>query len=102
MGTGSALPDMGLRSLSHHASDTFIASLSSSGSGSESIHYLSEAVGIFNHLVPVADSIQVESLLPSERIITEAKQPPFQFISGCTQPPGFQYHRLYRLRRQSI
>ena len=56
---------LGLRSLSHHASAAFIASLSSSGSALDSVQNLSDAVSIFNHLVPVADSIQVESLLSS-------------------------------------
>ena len=56
---------LGLRSLSHHASAAFIASLSDSGSASDSVQNLSDTVGIFNHLVPVADSIQVESLLSS-------------------------------------
>ena len=37
---------LGLRSLSHHASADFIASLSSSGSASDSIQHLSDAVGI--------------------------------------------------------
>ncbi|KAL5499522.1 hypothetical protein EMCRGX_G010956 [Ephydatia muelleri] len=63
---------LGLRSLSHHASAAFIASLSSSGSASDSVQNLSDTVGIFNHLVPVADSIQVESCYSPENTITEA------------------------------
>ena len=39
--------------------------MSSSGSASDSFQYLSDTVGIFNNLVPVADSIQVDSLLSS-------------------------------------
>ena len=42
---------LGLRSLSRHASAAFIASLSSSGSASDSIQHLSDAVVMFNDLV---------------------------------------------------
>ena len=56
---------LGLRSLAHHASAAFISSLSSSGLAPDSSQHLSDAVGMFNRLVPAEDSIKVEDFLSS-------------------------------------
>ena len=56
---------LGLRSLAHHASAAFISSLSSSGLAPSSSQHLSDAVGMFNQLVPAEDSIKFEDFLSS-------------------------------------
>ena len=56
---------LGLRSLAHHASAAYISSLSSSGLAPDSSQHLSDAVGMFNRLVPAEDSIKVEDFLSS-------------------------------------
>ena len=56
---------LGLRSLAHHASAAFISSLSSSGLAPDSSQHLSDAVGMFNRLVPAEDSIKFGDFLSS-------------------------------------
>ena len=102
------------------AEEDDIATLSSSGLASESIHHLFEAVGIFNHLVPVADSIQVEGLLSSAipqnklsqkldnhffssrlEASTIANRARLLWSHLPMQPPGFQYH-LVSIRASTL
>ena len=69
----------GLRSLAHHASAAFISSLSSSGLAPNSSQHLSDAVGMFNQLVPAEDSIKFEDFLSSA--ISQGK---LSVYSECT------------------
>ena len=56
---------LGLRSLSHHSSAAFIASVCSSGIGDRDNQYLVQAINIFNIQVLPSDAISVESVLSS-------------------------------------
>ena len=56
---------LGLRSLSHHSSAAFIASVCSSGFGDRNNQYLVQAINPFNIQVLPSDAISVESVLSS-------------------------------------
>ena len=107
---------LGLRSLAHHASAAFISSLSSSGLAPDSSQHLSDAVGMFNRLVPAeaeetALSLRTSCHLLSLRAsyqrssITNFSVPSWKLLQLQTrlvccpsrhlmQPPGYQCHHV--------
>ena len=54
---------LGLRSLAQHSPAAYIASLCTSGFGSQSQHHLASATHMFNSVVPPSEAINSEALL---------------------------------------
>ena len=54
---------LGLRSLAQHSPAAYIASLCTSGFGSQSQHHLASATHMFNSFLPPSEAINLEALL---------------------------------------
>ena len=87
---------LGLRSLSHHSSAAYIASLSASGQGFTDDRHLNHSIQLYNAILSTSDSISAIDITDSVhgQKVLSSKLEDHQFTELCPMPDKARLHSI--------